>query len=886
MKSISPPDLTAYALNELPPDAATELTRLLAESPAEAATAEETRAFCELLSTTLAAPEAKDGGGLSAEQKQVITENLPSTNVVNKFRWPLWAGAGAAAAVAAWLAWPQALGKRSEMAAEGFKLKVCTAFNIDRDSTNIATTSEQGLPGGGGGLPATSTVASNSKTVPIAPYGDTLSRSTPPLPTEALHDRESAISRFKENTMEKNLGELSAAVAATEPPATSSPVGRPVVIDAMKADEAKAQSASGPTVAGYASGGRSLKPTSGPEVASAAPAPGKAMSDLYAHEESAPRGVKPLDLADGIPPAPKVATAKPLAAPSASIDGTAPATVSGGTTLGTLAQTQPMAKRKEALGLESDEQPRARLLDVNGFGTLTLESKPTRPQQAKEPEDRLYESVDEITTLTKRASGLQPAQPGSESYIAPPENPFKQVAVEPLSTFSIDVDTASYANVRRFLNMGQRPPGEAVRVEELVNYFRYAYPTPEAGKPCSLTADLVVCPWNEHHRLARVALKARVDETRPKANLVFLLDVSGSMNEPNKLPLVKQSLKLLVDKLSENDRVSIVVYAGASGVVLPPTHGENKKAILGAIDNLQPGGSTNGASGITLAYEMARKEFLKEGVNRVILATDGDFNVGISDRNGLQSLIEKEAKSGVFLSVLGYGMGNLKDSTMETLADKGNGNYAYIDSLGEARKVLSEEMSSTLVTVAKDVKIQIEFNPSKVRAYKLLGYENRMLAKEDFNDDKKDAGEMGAGHTVTALYEITPTDAPADVPPVDPLKYQPVAKAEDKPAARPDSPEIMTVKLRYKAPDGDVSQLMELPVMDKNAAVASAPGDFQFATAVAGYGLLLRGSKQVGTLNWEMIRTMAKAGKGEDAEGYRGEFLQLVDKAASAVPLP
>lgn len=486
-----------------------------------------------------------------------------------------------------------------------------------------------------------------------------------------------------------------------------------------------------------------------------------------------------------------------------------------------------------------------------------------------------------------RADSFAPRNPTAESYVAPPENPFKQVATEPLSTFSIDVDTASYANVRRFLNMGQRPPAEAIRVEELINYFRYAYPAPEAGKPCSLTADLVVCPWNEHHRLARVAVKARVDENRPKANLVFLLDVSGSMSDSNKLPLVKQSLKLLVDKLTENDRVSIVVYAGASGLVLAPTHGENKKVILGAIDNLQPGGSTNGASGITLAYEQARKEFIKDGVNRVILATDGDFNVGISDREGLQSLIEKEAKSGVFLSVLGYGMGNLKDSTMETLADKGNGNYAYIDSLGEARKVLSEEMSSTLVTVAKDVKIQIEFNPAKVRAYKLLGYENRMLAKEDFNDDKKDAGEMGAGHTVTALYEITPTDAPPEVAPVDPLKYQPTTVPAPKVADAPkiDSPEVMTVKLRYKAPDADVSQLMELPVLDRNAAVASAPGDFQFATAVAGYGLLLRGSQQVGNLNWEMIRQMAKAGKGEDAEGYRGEFLQLVEKAAGMAPL-
>ncbi len=854
MKSISPSDLTAYALNELPPDAADELSLLLAESPAEAATAEETRAFCELLSTTLATPEAKGGAGLSAEQKQVIAENLPPANVVHKFRWPLWAGAGAAAAVAAWLIWPYAPGKHSEVAVES------------------STTPGEFLPGGGGGRGsqvATDNPETRSKAA--APSEDRMARSVMPLPA-ARTSGDTAIAKLGNQIAEKKLEEVDAVAPAPLTAAAASLYAT----DAKKADAAAA-------------------PISGPMVATAPTSDsprGRREKGLAVEgsllSDAPPAGGKPAERMSESQPTPEVATAAPtpfaVARPLATYSGAMPGKPADG---GTIAQNQPLAKAKASL-LDAEMEGDGRGLGRAGVvtGTLSLEAESTRNKEARDYSADLYRSTDELRYRVQPKPGLQPAQPGSESYIAPPENPFKQVAAEPLSTFSIDVDTASYANVRRFLNMGQRPPGEAVRVEELVNYFRYAYPAPEAGKPCSLTADLVVCPWNEYHRLARVALKARVDETRPKANLVFLLDVSGSMNEPNKLPLVKQSLKLLVDKLSENDRVSIVVYAGASGVVLPPTHGENKKAILGAIDNLQPGGSTNGAGGITLAYEMARKEFLKEGVNRVILATDGDFNVGISDREGLQSLIEKEAKSGVFLSVLGYGMGNLKDSTMETLADKGNGNYAYIDSLGEARKVLSEEMSSTLVTVAKDVKIQIEFNPGKVRSYKLLGYENRMLAKEDFNDDKKDAGEMGAGHTVTALYEITPTDAPAEVPPVDPLKYQPVAKAEDKPVARPDSPEIMTVKLRYKAPDADVSQLMELPVMDKNAAVASAPGDFQFATAVAGYGLLLRGSKQVGNLNWEMIRTMAKAGKGEDAEGYRGEFLQLVDKAASAVPLP
>ena len=553
------------------------------------------------------------------------------------------------------------------------------------------------------------------------------------------------------------------------------------------------------------------------------------------------------------------------------------------------------AGAKAALGVAVDTNASAASYDLaDGERGATPLSPSTQPNnfglarfgqpQSLEEKARGYAryslQLESEARATPESLATVNAQMGfAESYIAPAENPYHTVAAEPLSTFSIDVDTASYANVRRFLNMGQRPPAEAVRLEELVNYFRYDYPAPAEGKPCSITADLVSCPWNEHHRLARVGLKAKTDEHRPNANLVFLLDVSGSMDQPNKLPLVKQSLHLLVDKLTENDRVSIVVYAGASGLVLPPTQGANKHAILGAIDNLQPGGSTNGASGITLAYEEARKAFLKEGVNRVILATDGDFNVGVSDRDGLQSLIEKEAKSGVFLSVLGYGMGNLKDATMETLADKGNGNYAYIDSLGEARKVLSEEMSSTLVTVAKDVKVQIEFNPSLVRSYRLLGYENRMLAKEDFNNDKKDAGEMGAGHTVTALYEIVPTDAPLEVPVVDQLKYQ--APPVTAPAAepRPASNETMTVKIRYKAPDAEVSQLMELPVTDQKTLMANASGDCKFATAVASYAMLLKGSDQGGALTWETVRQLAKAGKGADAEGYRGEFMALVDKA-------
>ena len=473
----------------------------------------------------------------------------------------------------------------------------------------------------------------------------------------------------------------------------------------------------------------------------------------------------------------------------------------------------------------------------------------------------------------------------TESYKPLPQNPFHEVTQTPLSTFSIDVDTASYANVRRFLNAGQRPPQEAVRLEELINYFPYEEAEPPDWKPFAVKVEVTSAPWNPAHRLARVALKGKemAATQRPPSNLVFLVDVSGSMNEPNKLPLVQQSLRLLTERLTENDRVSLVTYAGSSGVVLPSTNGQEKGRIQAAIDSLSSGGGTNGAGGITTAYEQAASHFIKDGVNRVILATDGDFNVGASSHEALLALITEKAKTGVFLSVLGYGRGNLKDDTMELLADKGNGNYGYIDSLSEARKTLVEQMSGTLVTIAKDVKIQIEFNPAAVKSYRLLGYENRLLAKEDFNDDKKDAGEIGAGHNVTALYEIIPAGAPdaAPVPVVDGLKYQQVPavitpKAEPSPAAL--NSEMMNVKLRWKQPAGDISELLEVPVKDSLVPLDQAGQETRWAAAVAGFSQLLRGNAPP-SLTWEMVRQLARNAKGSDALGYRGEFLQLIDKA-------
>lgn len=477
------------------------------------------------------------------------------------------------------------------------------------------------------------------------------------------------------------------------------------------------------------------------------------------------------------------------------------------------------------------------------------------------------------------------AAPGSESYHSLPENPWMVVGQAPLSTFSIDVDTASYANVRRFLNRGGAPPPEAVRLEELVNYFPYNYAPPVDGKPFAVHVEMTSAPWNARHRIARIALKGKEIQAgeRPAANLVFLVDVSGSMQDENKLPLVKQSLRFVVDRLTERDTVSLVTYAGESGVVLPATSGGDKARITAAIENLGAGGSTNGAGGITSAYAEAARNFRAEGINRVILASDGDFNVGVTSHEQLQQLITDKAKTGVFLSVLGYGMGNTKDDTMELLADKGNGNYAYIDSLSEARKALGEQFGGTLVTIAKDVKIQIEFNPAKVGRYRLLGYENRMLAKEDFNDDRKDAGEIGAGHTVTALYEIIPAGV-ADEPVVtEKLKYQPVAEAP--PAAGPVSAatvsdETMTVKLRWKAPDKDVSELMEVPVKDAGAGLGEAGAETRWALSVAGFASMLRHSQFAG-MTWNDIRSLAASAKGDDPHGYRGEFLQLIDRAAS-----
>jgi Ca-activated chloride channel family protein len=476
------------------------------------------------------------------------------------------------------------------------------------------------------------------------------------------------------------------------------------------------------------------------------------------------------------------------------------------------------------------------------------------------------------TSIASMPLAEEPKSSG-ERYAEITENPFLESARAPLSTFSIDVDTASYANVRRYLNDGQLPPKDAVRIEELINYFEYDYPQPVGDVPFSVNTEVATAPWNAKHKIVQIGLqgkKVSLDNV-PPSNLVFLIDVSGSMNSPDKLPLLKDSLRILVNQLSAKDRVAIVVYAGASGLVLPSTN--NRGEILNSLNDLEAGGSTNGGAGIQLAYKTALDNFIQGGNNRVILATDGDFNVGLSSDEELVNLIENKRKSGVFLSVLGFGSGNLNDSMMEKLADKGNGNYAYIDSNEEARKALGEQIAGTLYTIAKDVKIQVEFNPKKVAGYRLIGYENRLLADRDFNDDKKDAGEIGAGHSVTALYEIIPAGEKVENDGIE-LKY---SKFESSNTEFND--EIMTVKLRYKAPNANESKLLTIGVLDKNNTIDAASENLRFASSVAQFGLLLRDSRYKGTASFANIDNLARNSIGGDLKNYRGEFLALVGKA-------
>ncbi|MBB6331029.1 Ca-activated chloride channel family protein [Chryseobacterium sediminis] len=469
---------------------------------------------------------------------------------------------------------------------------------------------------------------------------------------------------------------------------------------------------------------------------------------------------------------------------------------------------------------------------------------------------------------------ISPVTQNDESYDAFVENPFELTRSQPLSTFSIDVDNASYSNVRRMINNGQRVDRNAVRIEEMVNYFKYDYPQPKNGEPFSINTEYNDSPWNPKHKLLKIGLQGKnipMDHL-PASNLVFLIDVSGSMDAENKLPLLKSSFKVLLNQLRPKDRVGIVVYAGSAGMVLPPTSAGEKDKIIEALDHLQAGGSTAGGAGIELAYKLAQENFVKDGNNRVIIATDGDFNVGMSSTSDLQTLIEDKRKSGVFLTCLGFGMGNYKDNTLETLADKGNGNYAYIDNMQEANKFLGKEFAGSMYAIAKDVKIQIEFNPSYVKSYRLIGYENRKLKNEDFVNDKIDAGELGSGHTVTALYEVIPADVKSDFTPKDSdLKYTHNTSSKEF------GDELATIKFRYKKPDGDTSREIGQIVKNDDNRISSASPDFKFASSVAWFGLVLRNSELITKKDLSDIENLAKQGKNKDEEGYRSEFIRLIE---------
>lgn len=502
---------------------------------------------------------------------------------------------------------------------------------------------------------------------------------------------------------------------------------------------------------------------------------------------------------------------------------------------------------------------------VNGVVIIKTKKLSRKERKALEKIQKVQDSIN----LSKQIQ-----QNNSEEYDAFLENPFELTKNQSVSTFSIDVDNAAYSNVRRMINNGEKVNKNAVRIEEMINYFKYSYPQPQNNQPFSINTEYSVSPWNPKHKLLKIGLQGKnipMDKL-PSSNFVFLIDVSGSMNEPNKLPLLKSSFKVLLDQLRPQDKVGIVVYAGSAGMILPPTSAKEKAKILGALENLQAGGSTAGGAGIELAYKLAQENFIKGGNNRVIIATDGDFNVGTSSTGDLGTLIEEKRKSGVFLTCLGFGMGNFKDNRMETLADKGNGNYAYIDNMQEANKFLGKEFAGSMYAIAKDVKIQIEFNPKFVKAYRLIGYENRKLRNEDFTNDKIDAGELGSGHTVTALYEIIPVNVNSEFLPKDTdLKYTKNTSDDNF------GDELATVKFRYKKPDGYTSSEIVQVVKNSDESIASASSDFKFASSVAWFGLVLRNSKLINLKYLTKIEELAKQGKNKDEEGYRSEFIRLVE---------
>ncbi|WP_338761674.1 VWA domain-containing protein [Bernardetia sp. ABR2-2B] len=528
--------------------------------------------------------------------------------------------------------------------------------------------------------------------------------------------------------------------------------------------------------------------------------------------------------------------------------------------------------------IELDESIEMKIEDVEiEIDNIVTDVTAIEAPVEEEEVEQLFSIVEEVPQLKE---SLRTKEENTNNYQKTAENKFIQPKNQALSTFSIDVDNASYTTARRFIQSGQLPNPNSVRIEEFINYFDYDYPQPKNDVPFSINTEISVAPWNTKHKLVHIGLQGKELDYKnlSASNLVFLIDASGSMTNPNKLPLLRSSLKMLLNEMNEKDHISIVAYAGAAGLVLPSTSVKEKAKILNALENVSAGGSTAGGAGITLAYQIAKENFIKNGNNRVILCTDGDFNVGVSSSDELVKLIETKRDDDIFLTVCGFGMGNYMDYQMEELSNAGNGNYFYIDNIQEAKKVFVREMRATLFTIAKDVKIQIEFNPTKVAAYRLIGYENRMLKKEDFNDDKKDAGELGAGHTVTALYEIIPVGVKSDfLSSVDDLRYQNNSKISTNYTAVASSDELLNLKLRYKKPDENKSKLIVSPLKDENRALSKTSDNFRFSAAVASFGMILRNSEYKSNSSYQQVIELGKNAKGKDTEGYRSEFLKLVE---------
>lgn len=857
------PELTAYALGELTPAERAAVEAALAESPELRAELDALRHTADLLAHEFAAEPAVE---LSPSQRATIVQNAggPVAKAVadrDPARQPLavllwerfqawraslaWAFAAVSVLVVTFALWPKPKDSERQFA----QLRYQPDFSP---------------------APATKPQApSNAPAVPAAAR------------YELLDKKQGATST------------LGLPPATPAPPLTTSAAGQSLALDASVKTPTGVVAKSDPNHFGMQNGQDLSLATTRPWSYSAAPASAgeppaaSTLAPTDSHAKSA--GAASVETA-AVTVRSRVAGQRDFILPQQTTDGLQAGAANGAPAYDTLAKAKPAASSRFIAGYgrlpEATDRQEAKL----GRAMQLADATPALQERLvrdKTVELRLSDDASSEARMYYQvpSSGPVGGFSGGEAYAPVTDNPFKDVTTAPLSTFGMDVDTGSYSNIRRFLRSGSLPPSDAVRLEELINYFHYDYPQPHGDDPLGATVEIATCPWSETHKLVRVGIRAKDlgRGERPRANLVFLLDVSGSMEPESRLPLVKRAMRLLLDRLTPRDTVGIVTYAGEAKVALEPVTitAEGKQRVTDVLEGLRAGHGTHGSAGIQNAYAMATNHFAKEGVNRVILCTDGDFNIGITDQGELLNLITQEAKSGVFLSVLGFGMDNLKDSTMETLADKGNGNYAYIDSFSEARKVLVEQLDGTLVTVAKDAKVQVEFNPARVASYRLLGYEKRLLRDRDFNDDTKDAGEVGAGHSVTVLYEIVPVGP--NLAGVDPLRYGEKKGDLDRPGRADVKPvhtdELLNLKLRYKQPDGEKSRLIEQPVKDADHEFAQAGADLKFAAAVAGYGMLLRDSPHKGDLTWEKVLRLAEQGLGEDKEGYRAEFVDLARTA-------